>query len=119
MHCNESGVVRRVDSVGRRIRQGRCRRARALAQQFVDEGFMSKRLHQTRSIKRGDATNQLALHYRTSPLSSGVTLGRLHPINWMPDVRLDDVKRLFDHLRGSHATELVTTEGLRILIAAA
>src|SRR5262245_34984381 len=90
-----------------------------LAQQFVDEGFMSKRLHQTRSIKRGDATNQLALHYRTSPLSSGVTLGSLHPSNWMPDARLDDVKRLFDHLRGSHATELVTTEGLRILIAAA
>ena len=29
MHCNESGFVRRVDSVGRRIRQGRCRRARA------------------------------------------------------------------------------------------
>ena len=77
---------------------------------------LSKRLHQTRSIKRGNATNQLALHYRTSPLSSGVTLGSLHPGDRMPDARLDDGKRLFDHFRGSHATELVTTEGLRILI---
>jgi 2-polyprenyl-6-methoxyphenol hydroxylase-like FAD-dependent oxidoreductase len=77
---------------------------------------LSKRLHQTRSIKRGDATNQLALHYRTSPLSSGVKLGSLHPGDRMPDARLDDGKRLFDHFRGGHATELVTTEGLRILI---
>ncbi len=61
---------------------------------------LSKRLHQTRSIKRGDATNQLALHYRTSPLSSGVTLGSLHPGDRMPDARLDDGSRLFDHLRG-------------------
>ena len=77
---------------------------------------LTKRLHQTRSIKRGDATNQLALHYRTSPLSSGVTLGSLHPGDRMPDARLDDGSRLFDHLRGSHATELVTPEGPRILI---
>src|SRR5580704_13307957 len=46
---------------------------------------LSKRLLQKRSIKRGDATNQLALHYRTSPLSSGVTLGSLHPGDRMPD----------------------------------
>jgi 2-polyprenyl-6-methoxyphenol hydroxylase-like FAD-dependent oxidoreductase len=77
---------------------------------------LAKRLHQTRSIKRGDATNQLALHYRTSPLSSGVTLGSLHPGDRMPDGRLDDGSRLFDHLRGSHATELVTPDGPRILI---
>ncbi len=77
---------------------------------------LSKRLHQTRSIKRGDATNQLALHYRTSPLSSGVTFGSLHPGDRMPDARLDDGSRLFDRLRGSHATELVTPEGFRILI---
>jgi 2-polyprenyl-6-methoxyphenol hydroxylase-like FAD-dependent oxidoreductase len=77
---------------------------------------LSKRLYQTRSIKRGDATNQLALHYRTSPLSSGVTIGSLHPGDRMPDALLDDGKRLFDHTRGSHATELVTPEGLRILI---
>ena len=73
---------------------------------------LSKRLYQTRSIKRGDATNQLALHYRTSPLSSGATLGSLHPGDRMPDARLDDGSRLFDHLRGPHATELVTPRGL-------
>ena len=77
---------------------------------------LTKSLHQTRSIKRGDATNQLALHYRKSPLSSGITLGSLHPGDRMPDARLDDGGRLFDHLRGSHATELVTPEGPRILI---
>ena len=77
---------------------------------------LAKRLHQTGSIKRGDATNQLALHYRTSPLSSGVTLGSLQPGDRMPDARLSDGTRLFHHLRGSHATELVTPEGSRILI---
>ena len=76
---------------------------------------LSKRLHQTRSIKRGEATNQLALHYRTSSLSSGDVLGTLHPGDRMPDVRLADRSRLFEHLRGCHATEFVT-EGPRILI---
>ncbi len=77
---------------------------------------LSKRLYQTRSIKRGDATNQLALHYRKSALSSGVTIGSLHPGDRMPDGRLKDGSRLFDHLRGGHATEIVTPEGPRILI---
>ena len=77
---------------------------------------LSKRLLQTRSIKRGDATNQLALHYRTSSLSSGDALGTLHPGDRMPDVRLADGSRLFEHLRGCHATEFVTAEGPRILI---
>jgi FAD binding domain len=77
---------------------------------------LSKRLLQTRSIKRGDQTDQLSLHYRTSPLSSGVPLGSLHPGDRMPDALLDDGSRLFDHLRGSHATELVTPQGTRILI---
>jgi len=77
---------------------------------------LSKRLHQTRSIKRGEATNQLELHYRSSPLSSGVTLGSLHPGDRMPDVRLEDGSRLFEHMRGHHATEFVTPEGSRILI---
>ena len=77
---------------------------------------LSKRLLQTRSIKRGDATNQLALHYRWSPLSSGVPLGNLHPGDRMPNARLEDGSRLFDHLRGTHATELVTPQGVRILI---
>jgi 2-polyprenyl-6-methoxyphenol hydroxylase-like FAD-dependent oxidoreductase len=77
---------------------------------------LSKRLYQTRSIKRGDATNQLALHYRTSSLSTGVPIGRLHPGDRMPDGRLEDNSRLFDHLRGTRATEIVTPEGPRILI---
>lgn len=77
---------------------------------------LTRRLHHARSIKRGDATNQLALHYRTSPLSSGVTLGSLHPGDRMPDARLADGSRLFNRLRGSHATELVTPGGPRILI---
>jgi 2-polyprenyl-6-methoxyphenol hydroxylase-like FAD-dependent oxidoreductase len=77
---------------------------------------LSKRLHQTRSIKRGDATNQLALHYRTSSLSSGVPVGSLHPGDRMPDGRLDDGGRLFDHLHGGHATEIVIPEGPRILV---
>ena len=77
---------------------------------------LTKRLHKTRSIARGDATNQLALHYRMSPLSSGVPFVMLHPGDRMPDARLDDGSRLFDHLRGPHSTELVTSEGPRILI---
>jgi 2-polyprenyl-6-methoxyphenol hydroxylase-like FAD-dependent oxidoreductase len=77
---------------------------------------LSTRLHHTRSIKRGDATNQLALHYRASPLSSGVTFRGLRPGDRMPDMRLADGSRLFDHLRGSHATELVMPEAPAILI---
>jgi 2-polyprenyl-6-methoxyphenol hydroxylase-like FAD-dependent oxidoreductase len=77
---------------------------------------LSKRLHEKRSIQRGDATNQLALHYRTSSLSSGVTLGNLHPGDRMPDARLEDGSRLFEHLRGPHATEFVAPQGPRILI---
>jgi len=77
---------------------------------------LSKRLLQTKSIKRGDATNQLALHYRTSSLSKGEPLGKLHPGDRMPDARLADGSRLFDQLRGTHATEVVTPEGARILV---
>ena len=77
---------------------------------------LSKRLHLTRSMKRGDATNQLALNYREGPLSNGAPLGRLHPGDRMPDARLEDGSRLFDQLRGTHATEIVTPEGARILV---
>jgi len=77
---------------------------------------LSKRLHQTRSIKRGDATNQLALHYRSSSLSSGNALGTLLPGDRMPDVRFDDGSRLFEHLRGPRASEVATIGGQRILI---
>ena len=77
---------------------------------------LSKRLHQTRSIKRGEATNQLALHYRSSSLSLGNATGGLQPGDRMPDIKLDDGSRLFEHMHGPHATEIVTTEGQRILI---
>jgi 2-polyprenyl-6-methoxyphenol hydroxylase-like FAD-dependent oxidoreductase len=74
---------------------------------------LSKRLHRARSIRRGDATNQLALHYRSSPLSAGAPLGRLHPGDRMGDARLEDGSRLFDHLRGPHAVVVVTPEGAK------
>jgi 2-polyprenyl-6-methoxyphenol hydroxylase-like FAD-dependent oxidoreductase len=77
---------------------------------------LSKQLYRSRSLKRGEATNQLRLHYRTSTLSLGKPLGRLHPGDRMPDVRLADDTRLFEQMRGTHATELVTREGSRILI---
>jgi 2-polyprenyl-6-methoxyphenol hydroxylase-like FAD-dependent oxidoreductase len=77
---------------------------------------LSKHLYRTRSLKRGDATNQLRLHYRTSTLSLGKPLGRLHPGDRMPDVRLADDTRLFEQMCGTHATEFVTREGARILI---
>ena len=77
---------------------------------------LSKHLHQTRSIKRDDATNQLNVSYRSSTLSSGIALGNLHPGDRMPDLRLDDGKRLFDYLRGPQATRLTLSEGAQILI---
>jgi 2-polyprenyl-6-methoxyphenol hydroxylase-like FAD-dependent oxidoreductase len=77
---------------------------------------LSKHLHQKRTIKRGDLTDQLGLHYRGSSLSSGYALGNLHPGDRMPDVPLADGSRLFEHMRGPHATELATVEGPRILI---
>jgi 2-polyprenyl-6-methoxyphenol hydroxylase-like FAD-dependent oxidoreductase len=77
---------------------------------------LSKHLHQKRSIKRGELTNQLGLHYRGSPLSSGYALGDLHPGDRMPDVMLADGSRLFEHMRGPHATEFATVEGPHILI---
>ena len=77
---------------------------------------LSKQLYVTRSRKRGDATNQLSLNYRTSSLSSGAPYGSLHPGDRMPDAQLEDGGRLFDRLRGPHATELVMPDGIRILI---
>ena len=77
---------------------------------------LSERIYRSRSIKRGGVTNQLGLHYRTSALSSGKPLGRLHPGDRMPDVRLADGSRLFELMRGTHATEFVMRDGTRILI---
>jgi 2-polyprenyl-6-methoxyphenol hydroxylase-like FAD-dependent oxidoreductase len=77
---------------------------------------LSKRLLQTRSFKRGDLTNQLGLHYRSSPLSTGTALGSLHPGDRMPDARLEDGSRLFEQMRGPHATVVVAAGGTRILV---
>ena len=77
---------------------------------------LSGKIYRTRSLKRGEATNQLRLHYRTSVLSSGRALGRLNPGDRMPDVRLADGTRLFERMRGTHATEFVMRDGKRILI---
>jgi len=77
---------------------------------------LSKQIYRTGSLKRGEATNQLRLHYRTSPLSSGEPLGKLHPGDRMPDVQLSDCTRLFDQMHGTHATEFVTRDRTRILI---
>jgi 2-polyprenyl-6-methoxyphenol hydroxylase-like FAD-dependent oxidoreductase len=77
---------------------------------------LSKQIYRTRSLKRGDATNQLRLHYRTSPLSSGKPRGQLHPGDRMPDVRLSDGRRLFEQMRGTHAAEFIVRDGTRILI---
>ena len=77
---------------------------------------LSSRLYKTRSLKRGDATNQLRLHYRMSSLSSGAPMGRLHPGDRMPNLMLADRTNLFDQMRGIHATEVVTQNGVRILV---
>jgi len=77
---------------------------------------LTKRLAQSPSIKRGDATNQLALHYRSSSLSIGSPLDRLHPGDRMCDAQLKDGSRLFDHMRGPHATLVITPDGKNILV---
>ena len=77
---------------------------------------LSEKIYRTRSLRRGDATNQLRLHYRTSRLSSGKPLGRLNAGDRMPDVRLADGTRLFEQMRGTHATEFAMRDGTRILI---
>jgi 2-polyprenyl-6-methoxyphenol hydroxylase-like FAD-dependent oxidoreductase len=77
---------------------------------------LSSQLYKTRSLKRGEATNQLALHYRASSLSSGAPMGRLHPGDRMPNLQLANGNKLFDEMRGTHATEVLTKTGARILV---
>lgn len=77
---------------------------------------LSRQLYQSRSLRRGQATDQLALHYRDSALSSGVSAGSLHPGDRMPDRRLDDGSRLFDQFRRPVATLLIERNGTRILV---
>jgi 2-polyprenyl-6-methoxyphenol hydroxylase-like FAD-dependent oxidoreductase len=77
---------------------------------------LSSQLYKSRSLKRGEATNQLALHYRASSLSSGAPMGRLHPGDRMPNLQLANGNKLFDEMRGTHATEVITKTGARILV---
>jgi 2-polyprenyl-6-methoxyphenol hydroxylase-like FAD-dependent oxidoreductase len=77
---------------------------------------LSRKLHQSRSLRRGDATNQLGLNYRDSELSAGVCAGSLFPGDRMPDRRLDDGTRLFDRFREPRPTLLVESDGTRILV---
>jgi 2-polyprenyl-6-methoxyphenol hydroxylase-like FAD-dependent oxidoreductase len=77
---------------------------------------LSSQLYKKRSLKRGEATNQLALHYRASSLSSGAPMGRLHPGDRMPNLQLANGNKLFDEMRGTHATEVLTQTGARILV---
>ena len=77
---------------------------------------LSSELYKKRSLKRREATNQLALHYRASSLSSGAPLARLYPGDRMPNLRLANGNTLFDEMRGTHATEVLTQAGARILV---
>ncbi len=77
---------------------------------------LSSQLYKKHWLKRGEATNQLALHYRASSLSSGAPMGRLHPGDRMPNLQLANGNKLFDEMRGTHATEVLTTSGARILV---
>lgn len=77
---------------------------------------LSSQLFKKRSLKRGEVTNQLALHYRASSLSSGAPIGHLHPGDRMPNLKLANGAQLFDEMRGTHATEVVTITGMRILV---
>lgn len=77
---------------------------------------LSSQLYKKPLLRRGEATNQLALHYRASSLSSGAPLGRLHPGDRMPNLQLFNGNKLFDEMRGTHATEVLTKTGARILV---
>jgi 2-polyprenyl-6-methoxyphenol hydroxylase-like FAD-dependent oxidoreductase len=77
---------------------------------------LSSQLYKKRWLKRGEATNQLALHYRASSLSTGAPMGQLHPGDRMPNLQLANGNKLFDEMRGTHATEVLTKTGARILV---
>jgi choline dehydrogenase-like flavoprotein len=77
---------------------------------------LSRKLHVSRSMKRGALTNQLGLHHRESPLTSGTPLGELHPGDRMPDGRLANGRRIFDVLRHEGATQWVRQDGFKVLV---
>ena len=77
---------------------------------------LSKKLHVTRSLKRGALTDQLGLNYRDSSLSSGPSVGGLSPGDRMPDGRSKSGQRIFDALRHPGATQLTRADGLKVLV---
>ena len=77
---------------------------------------MTKTLHVKVSRQRGDLTNQLSLNYPDSPLSLGAPVGSVAPGDRVPDRRLADGSRLYDHLRHVGATQLSRRDGQRLLV---
>lgn len=85
---------------------------------------LTKSLHESRSTKRGDLTNQLDQNYRDSPLAAaapepGATAARAGDLaagDHMPDARLADGRRLYDRLRAPQAAQLEYADGVRILL---
>ncbi len=70
--------------------------------QVPDFGACASRSRQAVKATRLALTFQL--------LSSGNALGSLQPGDRMPDIRLADGSRLFEHMRGPRATEIAATE---------
>jgi 2-polyprenyl-6-methoxyphenol hydroxylase-like FAD-dependent oxidoreductase len=68
---------------------------------------ISTRLHTTQSQQRGAQTQQLGINYRGSSLAVGDWDGPLRPGDRAPDGIRADGTRLFDLLRGPHATVLL------------
>jgi 2-polyprenyl-6-methoxyphenol hydroxylase-like FAD-dependent oxidoreductase len=77
---------------------------------------LSRQLYQKRSLKRGALTNQLGVHYRESPLSSGEARFELHPGDRLPDGRSKNGERVFDLLRHPGATEFTLGDGFKCLV---
>lgn len=77
---------------------------------------LSKDLHVSGSAKRGKDTDQLAINYRSSPLSSGIAYAGLHPGDRMPDTRLSDGRRLFEAMRGHRALQVIAGDGVTLLV---
>ena len=77
---------------------------------------LTRRLHKSVSVKRGDETNQLGLNYRGGALASGTALGELHPGDRLANLPLNDGGRVFDHLRDGKGLMLHGPQGKAIAV---
>jgi 2-polyprenyl-6-methoxyphenol hydroxylase-like FAD-dependent oxidoreductase len=77
---------------------------------------LTKKLHVAKSLKRGDLTNQLAMNYRDSPLSTGAPLSGLYPGDRMVNRLLPDGSHVFDALRHGRASQFASRTGEFILV---